>query len=77
MQFERNVWISFAQTIAGRFQFFAANVLCAMQNLPLQIAQIDIVRIGKSERADAGGGEIKRRRRTEAACADAQNPRRL
>ena len=48
-----------------------------MQNLPLQIGQIDVVKIDQSDGADSGRGEIKRGGRPEAARADAQDARRF
>ena len=42
-------------------------------NLPLQVAEVDDVEIDDADAADAGGGEIHRGRRAEAAGADAQH----
>ncbi len=46
-----------------------------MQNLALKIAKIDIVEIDQTKLADSGRSKIKRSRRTESACADAQHAR--
>ena len=49
----------------------------AVDDLPLQVAEVDDVEVDEAERADAGRGEIERRRRAEPARADAQHARRL
>ena len=71
MEFDIDVWIHFAQSVARRFHFFAADIFGSVQNLPLQIAKIDIVKIDNPNFADASGGEIKCGRRTESARANA------
>ena len=48
-----------------------------MEDLALQVGQIDDVEVDDADGADAGGGEVERHRRAEAAGADAQHPRRL
>ena len=53
--------------------FDAADIRRAVNDLPLQVAEVDDVEIDDAERADAGGGEIHRRRRAEPARADAQH----
>ena len=57
--------------------FDAADVRRAVEDLALQVAQVDDVEVDDADRADAGGGEIHRRRRPEAAGADAQHLRGL
>jgi len=59
------------QAIAGRFQFAAADILAAVQDLAVQIGQVDIVGVDQSEGADAGGSEVKGGGRSEATRADA------
>src|SRR5207245_119745 len=45
VQFDFDLRIEVAQAVPRRFQFAAANVLCSVKNLPLQIRKIDIVEI--------------------------------
>ena len=45
--------------------------------MPLQVAHVDDVEVDNAERADAGGGEIHRRGRSQTARPDAQHLRRL
>ena len=47
-----------------------AGVRIAVQYLALQIAALDTIVIQDGQVANAGGGEIKGRRRTESARAD-------
>jgi len=75
MGFDFDVGVRVAQTVARRIQFFATDVLRPMQDLSLEIAKIDVVKIDQTKFAHAGSGKIKRSRRTEPACADAQNSR--
>ena len=44
-----------------------------MQYLTLQVAKVHYIKIDEADAADAGGGEIKSERRTEAAGADEQH----
>jgi hypothetical protein len=46
-----------------------------MQHLPLQVRKIDIVRVDQAERADPGGRELQRGRRTKTARANAKHAR--
>jgi hypothetical protein len=48
-----------------------------VNDLPLQVAEVDDVEVDDADAADAGRGEIHRRRRAEAAGADAQHAARL
>ena len=48
-----------------------------VQHLPLQVRFLDPIEVEHSEIADAAGSQIQRRRRTQAAGADNQHPRRL
>ena len=61
------------EPVAGRVQFGPADVGGAVQDLPLQIAEIDDVEIDEAEPADAGCGEVEAQRRAEAAGADEQH----
>src|SRR5207249_12121786 len=69
--------IDVTQAVARRLQFAAANILCSVENLPLQIRKIDIVKIDEADRADAGRRKIQSSRRSQTACTDAQNTRRF
>src|SRR5438067_3352074 len=68
-------WVDGKQTCARRIGFLVANVARSMQELPVKVAKINCVLIHDSESPDAGGGEIKRCRRTEPTGSDAQYPR--
>src|SRR6266404_6242474 len=70
MGFDFDVGVRVAQTVARRIQFFATDVLRPMQDLSLEIAKIDIVKIDQTKFADAGSGKIKRGRGTESFRAD-------
>ena len=72
-----HVRVESLQPIAGRFAASAGRRPRAVQNLPLQVARVDHVEVDEAERADAGRGQIERRRRAEPAGADAQHARRL
>ena len=61
------------QAVASGLQLRAADVRRAMQNLSLKVALVDGVEIDDAERADAGRGQVQRRRRSQAAGADAQH----
>jgi hypothetical protein len=50
-----------------------ADRLGAVEDLALQVRQVDLVRVGERQLADAGGGEVERGRATEAARADNQD----
>src|ERR1051325_6825435 len=77
VQLERNVWVHITQAVPGRFEFLAANILRPVQKLPMEIAKIDIVKIDNPDCADAGRGQVKRRRRAESAGTDAKHARAL
>ena len=61
------------QAVASGLQLRAADVRRPMQNLSLQIAFVDVVEIDDAERADTGGGKIKRGGRPEASRTHAQH----
>ena len=48
-----------------------------VDDLALQVAGVDNVEVDQAEGADAGGGEIERERRAQAAGADAEDFRGL
>ena len=55
---------------------FSADGVGAVEDLPLQIGQVDLVGIGEDQAADAGGGEVERCRAAEPAGAVDQRARR-
>jgi hypothetical protein len=61
---------------ARRFDLRLADRLRAVEDLPLQVGEIDLVAVGDGQAADAGSGEVERRRAAEAARADDQRVRR-
>jgi hypothetical protein len=61
---------------ARGFDFRRADGIGAVENLPLQVGEVDLVRIGDGELADAAGGEIERRGAAEAAGANDECVRR-
>ena len=60
-------------SVAGRVQLGPADVGGAVNDLPLQVAEIDHVEIDEADAADAGRGEVEAERRAEAAGADEQH----
>ena len=73
MQFDFDLRIDVAQAVPRRFQFAAANVLCSVKDLPLQIRKIDIVEINNPNCAHTGRGQVQCSRRPQSPRADAQN----
>src|ERR687891_1687388 len=61
MQFDLDLRIDIAQTIPSRFEFASADVICSVEDLPLEIRKVDIVEIDNSNHADAGRSEVERR----------------
>jgi hypothetical protein len=53
-----------------------ADGIGPVENLALQVGEVDLVGIGQGKFADAAGGEIERRRATQAAGADDERVRR-
>ncbi len=53
------------------------TVDCGVDDLALQVGFVDDVEVDQADGADAGGGEIERERRAEAAGADAEDLRGL
>jgi len=56
--------------------FLRADGIGAVENLPLQVGQVDLVGISQGKFADAAGGKVERRGTTQAACADDERVRR-
>ena len=65
--------VDVVESFAGGFEFAAAHVLGAVDDLSLEVAELDSVEIDESDRADAGRCQVERRRRAEAACPDEQD----
>jgi hypothetical protein len=63
VQFNIDFRIDVAQPVPRGLQFAAANILCSMKNLPLQIRKIDIVEINNPDCSRTGRGEIQCSRR--------------
>jgi hypothetical protein len=61
----------------GGFDLRHADACVGVQDLPLQVAAIDHVVIGDAQRADAGRGQVIRRRRAQPTRADQQHARGL
>src|SRR5262245_42803802 len=45
VQFNLDLRVDVVQSIARRFKFASANVLCSVKNLPLQIGKIDTIEV--------------------------------
>ena len=50
-----------------------ADAVEVVQDLALQVRRVDLVHVDDADRADAGGGEVQRGRRAEAAGAEQQH----
>jgi hypothetical protein len=68
--YDVDIGIDRAQRARRGIHFLRTDGLGAIEDLALQVGEIDFVRIGDGETADAGGSEIKRGRAAEAARAD-------
>jgi hypothetical protein len=71
-----NLGIECAKRRARSLYFGYADGIRAVKNLPLQVGEVDLVRVGEGEFADAAGGEVERRRASQAAGADDERMRR-
>ena len=71
-----NIRIQGIQGRAGSVDFLRAYGIGTVQNLALQVGEVDLVRIGEGERADAAGGQVERRGAAQAAGADDERVRR-
>jgi hypothetical protein len=60
--------------LLGAVDLGHAHALGRVQDLALQVRRIDHVVIDDADRADAGRGQVQRRRRAQATGADAQHP---
>jgi hypothetical protein len=61
--------------LARLLDFRRADTLGSIQDLALQVGEVDRVRIGKRQLAEATGCEIERSRAAQAAGADDQRAR--
>jgi hypothetical protein len=64
--------INVVQRLARSGDFRAADGGLAIEDLPLQVGEVDLVAVDEGEVADAGGREVERRGAAEAAGADDQ-----
>jgi hypothetical protein len=71
-----HVGIQRGQRRLRRVDFCFADRIRAEEDLPLQVGEVDLVRVGEGQLADAAGGEIERRGAAQAARADDQRVRR-
>jgi hypothetical protein len=67
-----NFRVDGVESRACRFDFPHADRVGAIEDLPLQVGEIDLVGVGQRQPADARRGEIEGRRAAEAAGADDQ-----
>jgi hypothetical protein len=67
-----NFRVDGVESRARRFDFPRADRVGAIEDLPLQVGEIDLVGVGQRQPADARRGEIEGRRAAEAAGADDQ-----
>src|SRR6266516_7251063 len=77
VQFEFDLRINIPQPVTRRCKFAAADVLCSVKNLPLQIGEVDTVEIDKPESSHTSCCQIQRSRGAQTTGANAQNTRGL
>jgi hypothetical protein len=70
-----NFGIQGGQGSACRLDFRHADRIRAIEDLPLKIGEVDLVRVGQGEFADAARGEVERCRAAQAAGADDERMR--
>jgi hypothetical protein len=70
-----NVGVQRVQGDARCFHLRRANGIRAVENLPLQVGEVDLVRVGERQLADAACGQVDGRRAAKAAGADDQRVR--
>jgi hypothetical protein len=63
------------QTFRCRTHFGFADLIGAVEDLPLQVGEIDGVIIDDADSSDAGRRKIGKHRRAESTRADAKHPR--
>jgi hypothetical protein len=67
-----NFRVDGVESRARRFDFARTHRVGAIEDLPLQVGEIDLVGVGQRQPADARRGEIEGRRAAQAAGADDQ-----
>jgi len=70
-----NFRIERGERLARFLHLGCADGIRAVEDLPLQVGEIDLVRVGERQLADAACREVERRRATEAARADDERAR--
>src|SRR5439155_815540 len=68
MRYHGDVRVDVFQRAAGGLSLRAADVVGEVHHLPVQVGQIDTVAVDDAERADAGCGEVDRRRPGRVVC---------
>ena len=68
-----DIRIDVAHPVGGRIELLAADVLGAVNHLPLQVGEIHHVEIHQADAADARRRQIQPERRAQAARADQQH----
>ena len=62
-----------ANAVGSGIQLLAANVVGAVQDLPLQVGQIDDIEVDDTQRAHTGRRQIQSHRRAQASSSDAEH----
>ena len=57
-----DVGVEHRQRLLGRVDLAIADAVDVVQDLALQVRRVDLVHVDDADRADAGRGEIERRR---------------
>jgi len=52
--------VEIGEARACGFEFGAADVGRAVENLAVEVRRVDVVEVDEADRADAGGGEVGR-----------------
>ena len=71
------VGINVVEPLGRGHDLWTANILCAVNYLPLKIGSIDDVKVDKPERPDARCGKVKSKRRTKPTGPDHKNAARF
>jgi hypothetical protein len=69
---DRHFGIDRGERLARRLDLRPADRVGAVEDLPLEIGEVDLVAVGEGQAAEPGSGEIERSRAAEAARADDQ-----
>jgi len=75
IRLHRHVWVDGGDGFGRRFDLRHADVAGAVNDLTLQVRQVHHIIIDDADRADAGGRQIHRGRRSQTARADDQHSR--